>query len=608
MKHLGLYKRAVLDLWRSGKRYYLLLLIQTFARASQTFVSFIFMNRLITLLSEQNLVAVRSVVSLYLIIFTVLHLLTTLLQPAINDAKELADRRILELPYEKMLTMRYHIVDSAETSQKLERIRMSNMSRQSSLYLINVRIPFLMDYFIRVVWSFILLIPLFTQVRVTGQSQWDWVSSPWVLLIFVIGIVLSIYIQYLSSQKSAEYMSNLDESVIRTNTKFNYENRILENTESGKEIRLYQMQDRLYQNQKELDQSTEKLLRGLNHAGMNGHLLTVVVSQLLHFVAYAIIGIRVLLGMLPIGQIVQLSSALTQLLSNLPNLIQYLAMILSQPDTLVEYYAFIDLPDDQDVGSLPIEKRLDNEYHIAVNQLSFAYPETDDLILNNVSAKFEVGKKYAIVGENGSGKTTFIKLLMRLYEPTAGEITLNKIDAQKYQLSEYFQLFSVVFQDFRLLSFKLGQNIAVNQNYDTDKAMKYIRQLDLEQMVSQLPAGLETYLGKEFSNQGVNLSGGQEQRVALVRALYKNAPIMILDEPTAALDPVTEFNIYQQFDQLINHKTAFYISHRLSSCRFCDEILVFDKGEIIQRGSHDELVKIDGKYADLWHAQAQYYQ
>lgn len=608
MRNRALFIRAFKDLWRVGKSYYSLTFLQYLATASQTFVSFIFMNRLITLMSQQEMASVFNLIVIYLVVFAILQLISTLIRPLVNNAQELTERRIQELPFEKMLTLQYHLADSAETKLSLERIRIGNLSRQSSLNLMNVRIPYLIDYFIRIIWSIILLIPMFTQTNHTVAGPFVWLTSPWVSLIFVVGIILSIYIQSLSSGKASAFMENIDESVIRTNAMFNYETDILANAESGKEIRLYKLQDKIYQNQLALDKSTGELIVTLTHLGISGHLLTTVVNQVLQYFAYAIIGIRVMLGWLPIGQIVQLSSALTQLLVNLPNFIQYLVMMLSQPDVLEEYYAFMDLPDEKEVGSLPIEKRLDNKYHLSVENLSFAYPGTETNVLDDISVDFEVGKKYALVGENGSGKSTFIKLLMRLYDPSAGQITLNEINAQKYRLTEYFKLFSVVFQDFRLLSLTLGQNIAVNQSYDAERAMEHIEELDLKQMVDHLPKQLNTYLSKEFESDGVNLSGGQEQRVALARALYKDAPIMILDEPTAALDPVTEFKIYQQFDELINHKTAFYISHRLSSCRFCDEILVFDQGKIIQRGSHEELVAVEGKYADLWNAQAQYYQ
>lgn len=349
-------------------------------------------------------------------------------------------------------------------------------------------------------------------------------------------------------------------------------------------------------------------MKEIYYAGIEKSTLVIILAQFLNFFTYGIIGIRVLLGFLPIGYIIQLSSALSQLLTSLPDLIQYVAMSLSQPQTLIDFYAFMDLPEEKSVGSLPIEKRLDNEYELEVKDLSFAYPDTTEEVLKDLNVDFEVGKKYAIVGENGSGKTTFIKLLMRLYEPSSGEILLNKIDAQKYKLTEYFQLFSVVFQDFRLLGLNLGQNIAVNQNYDSELAMANLEEVGLDDFIEKLPKGLETYLSKEFDNSGVQFSGGQAQKVAMARALYKNSPVMILDEPTAALDPVAEFEIYQKFDEIVEDKTAFYISHRLSSCRFCDEILVFDEGEIVQKGSHEELVKQPGKYYDLWHAQAQYYQ
>lgn len=608
MKDLKLFKRALKDMWQAGKTYYILLFVQTLCRSSITFLSFIYMSRIVNALSQLAMEEVSHLLIQYLIFFAVFQLVSTLLQPYIANNDEITQRRLLELPYEKMLRMQYHYADNTETIQRLERIKFGNFSRQSSLYLMNVRIPYLMDFVIRTIWGLVLLTPMLTAKGQIITGYYAWVSSPWVILIFIAGILVSVLSQFTGSKQASKFMENLDESVLNINTQFNYENDILSDIESGKEIRLYQLEDKLYQNQETLHQSTTVLLTQLATTGVTWHILTVIIGQILNYAAYALIGLRVLLGFLPVGQIIQLSSALSQVLSNLPMVIQYLAMILSQPDTLVEYYAFMDLPDEQSQGSLPIEKRLDNQYQLQVNNLSFVYPGSDQEVLSNITADFEIGKKYAIVGENGSGKTTFIKLLMRLYDPTSGTITLNKIDSQKYKLTEYFQIFSVVFQDFRLLGLKLGQNIAVSQEYDATLAMETLSEVDLDEVVEKLPNGLETHLGKEFNHDGVQLSGGQAQKVAMSRALYNDAPIMILDEPTAALDPVAEFEIYQKFDEIVTDKTAFYISHRLSSCRFCDEILVFDQGKIIQKGSHQELVKQAGKYYDLWHAQAQYYQ
>ena len=222
--------------------------------------------------------------------------------------------------------------------------------------------------------------------------------------------------------------------------------------------------------------------------------------------------------------------------------------------------------------------------------------------------KFKVGDKYAFVGMNGSGKTTFIKLLCRLYDPTEGEILLNGINIRKYNYLEYLNIFYIVFQDYGLFSYKLGENVAGSTKYDREKVLDALEKAGFGDRINTLPYGLDTYLYKDYDTSGVDVSGGEAQKIAIARAIYKNAPFTILDEPTAALDPLAEADIYSRFDEISRDTTTVYISHRLSSCRFCNQIIVFDNGEIVQRGSHEELVKDEkGKYHELWYAQAQYY-
>ena len=223
--------------------------------------------------------------------------------------------------------------------------------------------------------------------------------------------------------------------------------------------------------------------------------------------------------------------------------------------------------------------------------------------------KFRIGEKLAIVGMNGSGKTTFIKLLCRLYDPTEGVILLNGVDIRKYNYNEYMSVFSIVFQDFRLLALTLGQNVAASESFDPVKVQKCLVQAGLEEWFASLPEGTETCLYHNFSKKGIEISGGEAQKIALARALYKDAPFIVLDEPTAALDPVSEYEIYSRFNEIVGEKTAIYISHRLASCRFCDTIAVFDNGRIVQRGTHEDLLRVTGgKYCELWYAQAQYYK
>lgn len=271
-------------------------------------------------------------------------------------------------------------------------------------------------------------------------------------------------------------------------------------------------------------------------------------------------------------------------------------------------YEYLDLPDEKYRGSLTTEKRSDNEYEIEFHDVSFKYPGTDIYALKNLSLKFHVGQRLAVVGMNGSGKTTMIKLLCRLYDPTEGQITLNGINIKKYDYTEYMNIFSVVFQDFKLFSYTLGQNVGASADINRAKAEGCLQKAGFNSRLENLPKGLDTFLYKGFDEDGVEISGGEAQKIALARALYKDAPFIVLDEPTAALDPIAEFEVYSKFNEIVGNKTAIYISHRLSSCRFCDDIAVFNEGQLVQRGSHEQLLaETEGKYFELWGAQAQYY-
>lgn len=272
-----------------------------------------------------------------------------------------------------------------------------------------------------------------------------------------------------------------------------------------------------------------------------------------------------------------------------------------------------DIPQKMNGGTLPLEKKADfngqdHSYEIEFCNVSFRYPASDSYALKNVNLKIRAGERLAVVGMNGSGKTTFVKLICRLYDPTEGKIKLNGIDVREYNYEEYLAAFSVVFQDFKLFSFSLGQNVAARAEYDAEKASDCLITSGFGARLSAMPKCLGTYLYKDFDKEGVEVSGGEAQKIALARALYKNAPFIILDEPTAALDPISEYEVYEHFNEITNDKTAIFISHRLASCRFCDKIAVFDRGNIVELGSRTELLENEsGKYSELWHAQAQYY-
>lgn len=271
-------------------------------------------------------------------------------------------------------------------------------------------------------------------------------------------------------------------------------------------------------------------------------------------------------------------------------------------------FELLELADEMYKGSLPLEKRSDGEYQIEFRNVSFRYPGSKEYALKNFSMKLKVGERLAIVGKNGSGKTTMIKLLCRLYDPDEGEILLNGVNIKKYRHEEYAALFSVVFQDYTLFSLEIGENVAVSQEPDADRVRKCLQDSGFKERFDSLSKGMKTYLYKDYEDEGVEISGGEAQKLAMARALYKNAPFVLLDEPTAALDPVAESEIYTNFDKIVGNKTAVYISHRLSSCMFCDRIAVFKEGMLVQYGSHEELLlDADGEYAVMWNKQAMYY-
>lgn len=459
-----------------------------------------------------------------------------------------------------------------------------------------------------IVISVCMAVPLFTQM--SGNSVMD---SP--LWIFVI-LMCMLFGGWCSSKatikenKGFEKWSEGNIWFYRTFRFFGYDLYI--KPEYAKDVRIYEQNhiaDRELEKMAHHDTEQNHLIKQMSHPKAWGDFF----ANISNATCYLFVVIKAAMGAYGVGNIVQYVGVLTRLGEGLQEAMFIYTDNAVYCSHLQELFEFLDIPNKKYQGTLPIEKRAfcdggDNDYEIEFQDVSFKYTGSDVYALHHINLKFRVGERLAIVGVNGSGKTTFIKLLCRLYDPTEGKILLNGIDIKKYNYNEYMSIFSVVFQDFKLFSFSLGQNVAASINYDKTYVEYCLKEAGFESRLTQMPEGIETCLYKDFDETGIEISGGEAQKISLARALYKDAPIIILDEPTAALDPIAEAEIYSKFNELVGDKTAIYISHRLSSCRFCDEIAVFDHGQIVQRGSHDKLVADEsGKYHELWHAQAQYY-
>ena len=258
-------------------------------------------------------------------------------------------------------------------------------------------------------------------------------------------------------------------------------------------------------------------------------------------------------------------------------------------------------------GGVPIPKA--EGYEIRLENVTFCYPNTDKKILNHINLTIHPGEKLAVVGLNGAGKTTLIKLICGFYDPDEGRVLLNGLDIRTFNRREYYALFSAVFQEFSDLDITVAEAVAqAVENIDRDRVKACIEKAGLTEKIQELPNGYDTHLGKKVYMDGVQLSGGQNQRLMLARALYKDGPILVLDEPTAALDPIAENNIYTKYSEMTTGKTSLFISHRLASTRFCDRILFLKDGVIAEEGTHEDLVKLGGEYARLFDVQARYYK
>lgn len=323
-------------------------------------------------------------------------------------------------------------------------------------------------------------------------------------------------------------------------------------------------------------------------------------------ILYLYLGILAIMSKISIGVCAQMINAVGTFSSSISSLVTSVQNIIKSSSYINEYIKFMDYPPVMQKGDKKPEGR---DHTIEFRNVSFTYPNTDVQVLKNVSITIKPGEHLSIVGLNGAGKTTFIKLLCRLYDVDSGEILLDGVNIREYDYEEYMKLLSVVFQDFKLLAFSIRENIALNHEASEEELKGICRLAGVDEKVASLEKGFDTVIFKSFDEDGIELSGGEQQKLAIARALFKNSPIVILDEPTAALDPIAEYEIYRQFDRLVGGKTAVYISHRLSSCRFCDKIAVFSDGTIKEYGHHDELIKIEnGIYAEMFLAQAQYYK
>lgn len=505
----------------------------------------------------------------------------------------------------KTLSLDYADLENTEVRQLRRKITESAMIDNHGKQLLIMSIVRLINISISTILAIVLGIEMFTLMLSKGLN--------WYIVFFValtIGLVaFNIYYSFVVKDKLGTMSRKVSQTMID-------ENRIDEAVDCynmGKDVRLYR-QDKLIMKIKNFAfELHKKAFRMMAHKHYIINIPMTIANFLLQAIIYFFVSVYALIGAFGIGSIIKYVGFVETIIQSITGYFDVFTDIKYNTPFVEDYLNYFDIPQKMKQGLIHIDKNCfldtgDNGYEFEFCNVSFRYPSSDLYALKNINLKFKAGERLAVVGENGSGKTTFIKLMCRLYDPIEGEIKLNGIDIRKYNYEEYLSIFSVVFQDFKLFSFSLGQNIAAMSEYNAEKVCDCLQKSGFENRLTAMPMGLETYLYKDFDKEGIEISGGEAQKIAFARALYKDAPFIILDEPTAALDPISEYEIYTRFNEIAKDKTTIFISHRLASCRFCDKIAVFDHGSIVQFDSHDELLKNKtGKYSELWNSQAQYY-
>ena len=518
--------------------------------------------------------------------------------------------KIQQIFSEKMISMDYPDADNPKTHELYNTIDQNRNSGGWGLNQVYGHIEAILSAILTLFGGIALTVSLFTSRVPDSAGGFTVLNNPLFILPIIAAMLGITYISPLLSNKAGSYYALNSDLHNFGNRLFGFFGFLGFRKEFSEDIRIYR-QDLIcdkYGKDKTGAFCSKGMFARLARGPVGSYnAASSAVSVLFTGVVYIFVCLKALGGAFGIGAVTQYVSAVTRVAGSIGSSIGIMGGMRNNASFLKLVFEFLDIPNRMYQGSLTVEKRMDRDYEIEFCNVSFKYPGSETYALKNVSMKFRVGERLAVVGMNGSGKTTFIKLLCRLYDPTEGEILLNGIDIKKYNYEEYLLVFSVVFQDFKLFSYPLGENVAKSV-YDKAGVTRCLIDSGFKERLQSMPEGLDTYLYKDFCKQGVDISGGEAQKIALARALYKDAPFIILDEPTAALDPVAEAEVYSNFNKIVGDKTAIYISHRLSSCRFCDEIAVFDNGRIVQQGSHDKLVADEtGKYHELWYSQAQYY-
>ena len=426
----------------------------------------------------------------------------------------------------------------------------------------------------------------------------------------ILVLILAMAINYASQRWSIrDDKKHFYDASATTRRKMFYMERCTQDFDFAKDIRLFSLKPWLIQKQTDIQEDYLKMFMRSRNFWLRHSCIYSTTSLISSFIMYYILVNQVLHENVSIGNFTLYLGLCSAFSSALSEFYDNFGLTQQASNLTDDFRTFMDLKVEEETDILDISV-LGTEYNFEFKDVCFRYEGAKEDTIKNLNLSFPAGQKLAVVGLNGAGKTTFIKLLLRLYDVTGGELLVNGINVNRFDRKDYYRLFAPVFQNVEVFAFPLAENVSMKEPAQTDeeRARACLIKAGMEEKINSLPKGMKTEILKVLYDDGVDLSGGKKQQLALARALYKDAPVIVLDGPTAALDALAEYELYKNFDDMIGNKSALYISHRLSSTRFCDVIAMFVDGRIVEYGTHDELLAKKGAYADMFQVQAQYYE
>jgi ATP-binding cassette subfamily B protein len=598
IENVSLIKRGVKMLFQIEKTYMILLILTSVISVIPNYINIYFMAKIVDELVEGKNI---NRIILYVLVTLIGNFVLSLLIGGLTQLRGYRHNQFFKNEQmflaDKLLSMDYSDIENRETKMLFEQIKAESRSGYNTFYLYTY-FGSLITSVSNIIASFLLTFNLFFAADISIAGK----------LLSVAFIILTICINFYTTKKQNEYNYIMLAKNVISNAFSNFYDGFYSDYNAGKDVRIYQMENfAAAEHQKQCEYSYNLIME--NRKKTLPFILTnSICNDVLNLVIYLFIIRACVAGSVTIGSIAKYITGITLFINATKGLISQTQSLFNNNKYLVRYFSFLDIPSKMSQGERHLYFLPNKDHILEFRNVSFKYSGSNAYAVKNLNLKINFGEKTAIVGLNGSGKTTFVKLLCRLYDPTEGEILLDGVNIKNYRYEEYKALFSIIFQDFKLFAYPLAQNIACSMSYSAERVHECLDKAGFGNRLAAMNNGIETCLYKDFDRDGVEISGGEAQKIAFARSLYKDAPILIFDEPTAALDPIAEYEFYLHLNDTVGDKMAIYIAHRMDSCRFCDHIIVFNDGEIVQKGNHESLLRDEsGKYFELWNAQAQYY-